>query len=88
MGPKKGRRVRKIEVFTDIPTEFELGDEAADIQTSREDRQQREREEEARKQQMDEWEREEARMLETTQKGVTQKWIHRVGYINILELRT
>ena len=26
MGPKKGRRVRKIEIPTDTPTEFELGD--------------------------------------------------------------
>ena len=25
MGPKKGRRVRKIDVPTEIPTEFELG---------------------------------------------------------------
>ena len=31
MGPKKGRRVRKIDVPTDTPTEFELGD-TADIQ--------------------------------------------------------
>ena len=32
MGPKKGGRVRKIEVPTDSPTEFKLGDTAADIQ--------------------------------------------------------
>ena len=32
MGPKKGRRMRKIEIPTDTPTEFELGDRAADIQ--------------------------------------------------------
>ena len=32
MGPKKGRRVRKIEVPTDSFPEFELWDTAADIQ--------------------------------------------------------
>ena len=31
MGPKKGRRVRKIEVPTDSVPEFELGDTVADI---------------------------------------------------------
>ena len=43
MGPKKGRRVRKI----DTPTEFELGDRAADIQRRWEEREARESEEEA-----------------------------------------
>ena len=38
MIPKKDRRVRKIEVPTDTPTEFELGDTAADIQRRREER--------------------------------------------------
>ena len=32
MGPKKGRRVRKIEGPTDSVPEFELGDTGADIQ--------------------------------------------------------
>ena len=41
MGPKKGRRVRKIEVPKNKPTEFE--DTAADIQR-REERKHRERE--------------------------------------------
>ena len=31
MCPEKGRRVRKIEVPTDTPTEFELGNTVADI---------------------------------------------------------
>ena len=50
MGPKKGSRVRKIEIPTNTPTEFELGDMAADIQCRREEREAREREEEAQKQ--------------------------------------
>ena len=32
MGPKKGRRVRKIKVPTGTPTEFEFGNMVADIQ--------------------------------------------------------
>ena len=44
MGPKKGRRVRKIEVPTYSVPEFELGDTAADIQQN-EERETREREE-------------------------------------------
>ena len=47
--------MRKLEVPTDIPTEFELRDTVADIQQRREKRKAREREEEAQKQ------REEAR---------------------------
>ena len=43
MGPKNGRRVRKIEIQTDSPPEFELGDTAADIQRRREERETRER---------------------------------------------
>ena len=48
MGPKKCRKnVRKTEVLTDTPTEFELGDTVADIQRRRrEEREQRERERE------------------------------------------
>ena len=42
MGPKNGRRVRKIEVPTDSVPEFELGDTAADIHC-REEREARER---------------------------------------------
>ena len=38
MGPKKGRRVRKIEAPTDSVSEFELGDTAADIEQRREER--------------------------------------------------
>ena len=50
MGLKKARKnVKKIEVPTDTPTEFELGYTAADIQR------------EAEKQQREEREREEAR---------------------------
>ena len=45
MDPKKGRRVRKIEVPTDTSTKFELGDTAAFIQRRREEREAREREE-------------------------------------------
>ena len=45
MGPKKGRgNVRKIEVPTGTPTEFELWDTAADILSRREEREHRERE--------------------------------------------
>ena len=37
MGPKKSRRaVRRIEVPTETPPEFELGDTVADIQRRRE----------------------------------------------------
>ena len=38
MGPKKGRRVRKIEVPTDSVPKFELWDTAANIQRRREER--------------------------------------------------
>ena len=38
MGPKKGRRLRRIEVPTDSVPEFELGDTEADIQQRREKR--------------------------------------------------
>ena len=58
--------MKKIKVPNDTPTEFELGDTAADIQWMREERQQTVREEEAQKQQREEREREEARMEETT----------------------
>ena len=50
MGPKKGRRVRKIEVPTDSVHKYKLGDTAADIQWRREERETREREGEAQKQ--------------------------------------
>ena len=43
MGPKKGRRVRKIEVPTDSVPEFELGETAADILRRRQDRERPER---------------------------------------------
>ena len=70
MGPKKGCRVRKIEVPIETPPEFELGDTVADVQQRREEREAREREEEAQKQ------REEARREETTHSaegGVAEK---------------
>ena len=49
MGAKKDRKVRKIEIPTDTPPEFELGDTVADIQWRREERVAKEREEEAQK---------------------------------------
>ena len=45
MGPKKSRKVRKIEVPTDSVPKFELGDTAVDIQQRREEREAREKEE-------------------------------------------
>ena len=61
--------VRKIEVATDIPTEFELGNTAADIHWRTEEREVKEREKEAQKQ------REEARRmyLHTQQRREWQK---------------
>ena len=56
MGPKEGRRVRKIDVPTDTPLELELGDTVADIQQrEREEREAREREEEPQKQRKEAW---------------------------------
>ena len=45
MGPKKGIRVRKIEVATDSVPEFELEATVVDIQQRRQGREAREREE-------------------------------------------
>ena len=45
MGPKKGRRVRKIEVPNVNVPEFELRDTAADIQWRRQEREARKRKE-------------------------------------------
>ena len=45
MGPRKGKRVRKIEVPTHSVPQFELGDTVADIQLGREEREARKREE-------------------------------------------
>ena len=59
MGPKKDRRVRKIEVSTDTPAEFELGHTTADVERRRKDREARETEE-------IEKQREEARREKTT----------------------
>ena len=70
MGPKKGRRVRKIEVPTDSVLEFNLGDTAADIQWRREEREATEREEKTQKQ------KEEARREEAThslEEGLVEK---------------
>ena len=63
--------MRKIEVPKDIPTEFELGYTAADIQRRREETEHREREE-AEKQQRKERERKEARRVETPQAETSQ----------------
>ena len=73
MDHKKSRRVRKIEVPTYTPTEFEFGNMAADIQRGREEREAGESEEEAQKQ------REEARRQETTHSA----WWRRGGHISI-----
>ena len=59
MGPKKGRRVRKIEVPTHSVPEFELGDTAANIKRGREEREVSEREEAQQQQQREEETREE-----------------------------
>ena len=76
MGPKKARKkVGKIEVPTDTPTELKLGITAADIQRRRHERKQR-KWEEAEKQQREERKREEARRVETpesTEEAVAKK---------------
>ena len=42
MGPKKaGKNVRKIEIPTDTPTEFVMGDTAGDNQSRREEESQK-----------------------------------------------
>ena len=64
MGPKKDRRVMKIEVPPHTPTEFALLDTAADIQSGRE-MEQRESQEEPQKQ-TEERLREEGRRESTT----------------------
>ena len=71
MGPKKGRRVRKIEVTTDSVPEFELENTAADIKWRREEREATEREEEAQKQKQEEAMREEA--THSQEEGVAKK---------------
>ena len=43
MGPKKDRRVRKMEVSTDSVPKYELVDTVTDIQQRREEREKRER---------------------------------------------
>ena len=67
--------MRRIEVPTETPTEFELGDTAADIQRRREEREQRDQREQIEKQQREE--REGARRVETphshTEEGVVEK---------------
>ena len=81
MGPKKGRRMEKIDVPTDSVSEFELGDTAADIQWRRQDREAREREETQQQQQWEEARREEARAEEsnTQEEGIPEKrpWTER-----------
>ena len=74
MGPKKGRRVRKIEVPTDSVPEFELLDTAADIQQRRQDREARERDEVQQQQQREQKARkEEARAEESHSQEEGQK---------------
>ena len=68
MGPKKGRRVRKIEVPTGSVPEFELGDTASNIQRSKQERGAREREE-AQQQKEDEARKEEEREKHTRKTG-------------------
>ena len=71
MGPKQGRKnARKIEIPRDTPTDFKLGDTAADIQRMREEREQREREE-VEKQQREE--RKETRGLDKTPQSLIDK---------------
>ena len=70
MGPKKGKRERKIEVSIDSVPECELGGTTADIQWRKEEREARKSVEEAQKQ------REEARRNEAThspEEGVSEK---------------
>ena len=57
MGPKKDRRVRKIDVPTGIVPQFELGDTGANNQWRNEEREARERVEAQQQQQRDEWAR-------------------------------
>ena len=64
MGPKKGRKVRKIEIPTDSVPEFELEDTVADIQQRKQEREATQREE-AQQQRDKEVGREEARVEET-----------------------
>ena len=69
MGPKKGRRVRKIEVPTDSVPEFEKGVTVAGIQWRRQKREAREREEaQQQSQRKEEARREEARRSNHTLK--------------------
>ena len=74
MGPKKGRRVRKIDVSTESVTEFEFGDTPADIQQRRLEREAREREE-AQHRREEETRRWESRAEETHlhEEGVADK---------------
>ena len=74
-GPKKGRRVKKIEISTESVPEFELGDTVADIQQRREEREAREMEEAQQQRQREEARREEARVEKThsQNEGVAEK---------------
>ena len=71
MVPKKGRRVRKIEVPIDSVPEFKLEDTVSD--SRREEREAKEREEEAQKQ------REEARRMESRREEATYSPEERVA---------
>ena len=70
IGPKKDRRVRKIEVPTDSVPKFQLGDTVADVQQRREEREAREREEEAQKH----WEEEARREEERREDTLSREW--------------
>ena len=75
MGPKKGRKMRVIEIPTDIPSGFELGDKTAEFQRRRGERGQREREE-AQRQQREEGGQEVENTL--SREGIGQKWTQKV----------
>ena len=64
MSRKKGRRLRKTDVPDGVP-EFDSGDTGADIQHRMEERETRQREEEAQIQRKEEVRSEEARTKET-----------------------
>ena len=77
MGPKKGRRVRKIEVPMGNVPEFELGDTAADIQQKRQEMEVREREEAQQQREEEaswrqEWRKHTGKRRELQKKGTKQ----------------
>ena len=72
MCPKKqGKKVKKLKVPADSPTEFEFADTAADTQRRREKREQWERRE-AETQQREEREREEAVRQDSPKENISE----------------